>query len=77
MTLITALELTTHYPDQILIDHPEENGKFGVFVYMLRGKHIHKLMLSTDNRFPFDSKKEAAEWIKKVIEEGINHVKNL
>ena len=58
MTLITAVELGSNYPDNIMIEAAkQENGKFSSFCYLMRDGNIHKLMLSTQSIF--DSKEDA------------------
>ena len=65
MTLITAIELGTNYPENIQINAAKQaNGKFASFCYMTRGGYIHKLMLST--RAVFETEEKAVYALKQV-----------
>ena len=58
MTLLTALELGSNYPENISIQSAkQQNEKYAVFCYLMRDKNIHKLMLSSEG--VFDTSDEA------------------
>jgi len=70
MTRLTAIELGTNYPENIKIDTAEENGKFAVFCYLLKGGEIHKLMLSSSPNF------KSAESANKYLHDLAKHCKD-
>jgi len=77
MTVLTALEITTNYPDNILIEghQDKESEKWTSLMYMTRNGDIHKLMLSFDN-FPYDSKEEAITKMEDVVKMAIEHIES-
>ena len=74
MRVITAIEIATNYPDNILINASQNkgSGKWSSFMYMTRDGDIHKLMLSFDNA-PFDSEQEAIDKMREVADSGIKY----
>jgi len=77
MSLITALEITNNYPDQLLIDSGQDKstGKHAGYLYRLKGERIHKLMLSTNASF--DNSEGAKTYIDEVCKEAIRYIKTL
>ena len=68
MMLITAIELGTNYPENIMISAAKQsNGKFKSFCYMTRDGEIHKLMLRSQP--DFETEEEANDVIHKVAVE--------
>ena len=78
MTLITALEIYNHYPENIMIEaySDSQTQKWTAYMYMIRNREIHKTMLSF-NGFPFKTKEEATLKMKNVAISAINYIKNL
>lgn len=67
LSRITAVTLSTHYPDNILIDAgaDPETGKFAGYCYLLDGEgNIHRLLLSTTAIF--DDKAAATNYFKEL-----------
>ena len=68
MTNLTAIEFISNYPENILVEYPQnEEGRFAFYVYRTKGKQIHKLMFNTEPEW--DSKKEAKEYFKEMVSE--------
>lgn len=78
MTLLSALEITGNYPDNILIDAQKDpdGEKWTSLMYMTRNGSIHKLMLSFDG-FNFESEQIAISKMKEVAQRAIEYVTNL
>ncbi|MDR3245013.1 MAG: hypothetical protein LBT50_01110 [Prevotellaceae bacterium] len=70
MTRLTALELATNYPDNILITSYSNEGKFGILCYMTRNGEIHKLMISSEP--VYESKEKAEETMHNIIKNVLN-----
>ena len=65
MTLLTALEIASNYPENIKINSAkQENGKFAAFCYMTKDRQIHKLMLSS--QAVFETEKEANDTLHEI-----------
>lgn len=75
MRLITALEIASNYPDNILIEATKarNSDKFGSVMYRMKDGRIHKMMCSYDDS-PFDSKELAVEAMEKVAKAAIDYV---
>jgi hypothetical protein len=74
MTVLTAIEIATNYPDNILINaaQDKETSKWSSFMYLTRNGEIHKLMLSYDNS-PFNSEQEAIATMTDVANSAIKY----
>lgn len=71
MTLITALELASNYPDNIDISASEQdNGKYAGFIHMNRDGAIHKLMISTTPIF--DDEQSAIDNLHELAKTCVN-----
>lgn len=65
LSLITALELASNYPDNILITSAKkENGKYSGYCHLKKEGHIHKLMLDTSPSF--DTDKQATDYLHEI-----------
>ena len=53
MTVLSALEISGNYPENILVEavQSSDNSKWAGYVYMLRSGSIHKLMLNSEPEF--------------------------
>lgn len=61
MTVRTALELASNYPENIKIESREStDGKYSGFLHVLRDGSIHKLLLSTEAVFETSDEAEKA-----------------
>lgn len=68
MKLITAIELGTNYPENILITSEiQDNNKYAGFCYLTREGRIHKNMLSTKGCF--NTKQECMKFFEDLGEE--------
>jgi len=82
MNIITAYEIETNYPENILIEATEyeDTGKWVSQMYMTRDEVVHKLMLSFD-RTPewsgFDTELVALAMMEGVVAKAIALVKTL
>jgi hypothetical protein len=80
MDLITILEIYSNYPDQILIEAMKikDSNKWTSFMYRLKGKQIHKILLSINTspgKFDgFSTSKEAVNFMHDVAKEAIKYV---
>lgn len=76
MTYITALEIESNWPDNILISVFEntETGRFGSVMYMLRDGAIHKKMLTLNA--VYKSKEQAEEKMGLLKDFAIAYVNN-
>ncbi len=74
MTLITALEIASNYPKNILIEAVENTvGNWTSLMYMTRDGEIHKLMLSFDG-FCYESKEAAISAMENIAQSAINSI---
>ena len=69
LTLLTAVEIATNYPEQIKIEVTKSGDKYEGFLYKLKGKQIHKLLLSTNPCF--DSEEAGKQYFKGICEECV------
>ena len=82
MNLITALEIASNYPNgDILIEalYHQDLDKWTSIMYLKRGGHIHKTMLSFDISEKwkgFDTEKEAILKMEEVMHSAIKYVKD-
>lgn len=68
ISVLTAAEIANNYPDQFLItSQKDQTGKFAAYAYRLKGKDIHKLLVSTN--FVFETGQEAEEYIHEIFKE--------
>ena len=82
MRLLTALEISSNYPngDILITTTQDENDKWFSQMYMLRDKNIHKIMVSfdkTDLFKGFSTENEAKDKMQEVVAFAIAHVKGL
>ncbi len=71
ISILTAMELVNNYPDNILIESCEQDGKYSSFCFRLKNKESHKLVVSTE---PCDTKEEAEKAIYDLIEACKKHL---
>lgn len=76
MNLITAIEISGNYPENILItaSKEKEGNNWTSVMYLTRGGDIHKMMLSFGG-FPFESEEEAILKMEEVAESAIDYIK--
>ena len=79
MNFITALEIASNYPDNILISGAQhkETKKWTSLMYMMRDGRIHKLMLSFDitDKFPgWDTESEAVSKMTELAEAAVKQI---
>lgn len=73
MNLITALEISTNYPFNILIesDQHKDTKKWTSIMYLMRNGNIHKMMLSYNG---WDTEEEANNGMRQVAEDAIKYL---
>lgn len=80
MTRLTAIEIATNYPDNLLIiGRQEKNRKWTSLLYMTREDQIHKLMLSYDICDEFqgwDTENDAINNMKELVDAVVKTVNN-
>lgn len=71
LTLLTSLEIAFNYPDQIKIEVIKDCDKYAGFLYRLKGKEIHKLLLSTNACF--ETKVEAEKYFNDLCNDCVKN----
>ncbi|MNL00004.1 hypothetical protein D3C87_1204220 [compost metagenome] len=63
---ITYLTIGANYPENIMMETVEQEGRFLFLVYLMKEEKIHRLLVSSPNSY--DNKETAEEYCKKFCE---------
>lgn len=76
MTILSALEIKSNYPDNTLIGvfQDKNNNLYGAFLYLLREGNIHKIIVNHNKGYYF-SEQEAIESMELICKEAIDYIK--